>query len=115
MEQIHFHRLFQEIGTKLICPQCRQKISPLALSLKDSSQNTCLFEAECEYCGNTAHISAVVETQLTEEGQKMNASSRIQNTLIHTPITITELENLKSSLQTPSSLDLLFQKNNFII
>ena len=108
MEQFHIHQLFQEISNKLICPACEEKISPLALELKSSEGNTCNFEAACSKCGNIASVSAIVETQVTTEGQKMNASSRIQAGGNHTPIQEAEIKFAHDNMKTHNSFTDLF-------
>ncbi|MBT4937429.1 hypothetical protein HON22_05945 [Candidatus Peregrinibacteria bacterium] len=100
MEKLHLHQLFQELGSRLVCPHCKKKIPAQALNLKDSQGNACIFEAVCENCGNIANISALVESRPTQEAQKMNASSRI-STIKNTPITLAEISEMKKALLHP--------------
>lgn len=107
---MHFHQLFLELSQKVICPQCKQKISPLSLELRSSNENSCVFEATCDKCGNIANISAIVETQVTEEGQKLNASSRIHNSnVVHFPISEQEIGQLKDQIISRGSFQTLFK------
>lgn len=100
MEKIYLHQLFQEISARLICPQCKKKISAQSLKIKESHKNICVFEAHCNHCDNVVNISAVVEAQLSKEGNKMNASSRISQN--NSPISLEEIQDLKKILYRPS-------------
>lgn len=102
MEKLHLHQLFQELGSRLVCPNCKKKIPAQSLNLKDSQGNACIFEAVCENCGNVANVSALVESRPTQEAQKMNASSRI-STIKSTPITISEISEMKQTLLDPAT------------
>ena len=88
----------------------KKKISPTSLDLKHSEGNTCSFEAVCENCHHVIGVSAVVETEITDEGKIMNASSRIQKSSIyHTPISEEEIASLKNNLTRAISFDQMFK------
>jgi len=111
MEQIHLHNLLKEISSRLTCPHCKDKINIQNIELKSQHKNLCNFDAHCEKCNNTLQINAVVESKPSENAQKMNISSQIQEEKeTHTAITESEVKDIKSRLQKSQSIKDLFSK-----
>ena len=111
MEQSHLHQLFKQISSKLNCPKCNHKIPPQKIQIVFSLKNVCQFEAICDQCGNTAGISAIVESEITTDGKKLNASTRIEksNKYIDTPIKEKEIQSIRTLSNKFSSFKLLFR------
>ncbi|HPO05622.1 MAG TPA: hypothetical protein PLQ36_00770 [Candidatus Gracilibacteria bacterium] len=94
----------------MVCPHCNKNIPVSALELKESNDQSCTFEATCEFCHNTVGISAVIETQLSSEGQKMNSSSRLsQREKELGKIQYAEASILKQTLENFSSFKNIFK------
>lgn len=105
MRQSYIHQLFSEISSKLVCQKCKKKIAIDNLEIKETSDSTCLLEVHCSKCDNIMNISASIETQVTEVGKKMNASSIIQQkSELDVPVSEREVGEVRRQLSSCSNL-----------
>jgi hypothetical protein len=106
MNPLHMHHILSELGQKLFCPHCAQKIALHNLEFLSQEKNTCKIQVKCHHCKNTAFLSVFIEAKTHPEGKKLNASSHIVSE-IHQPIFKEEIKEVSRLLKNKSLSDFL--------
>lgn len=104
MDQNHLHTLIKKMSTAVKCPKCLKRIFPQDIQLKSSSLQDCSFVVHCSGCNTESCVSAHVETQLTSQGKRMNASSLISDPIL----TEEDVQIAQKKIKTNASISELF-------
>lgn len=109
MDKRQLHHILQELSSRLECPNCKTKILVTNLELIEKINNVCRFQAKCSKCQNTAHISAIVETKMSSEAKKVNASTRIhKDAPLKADISNSEIEYVQDFFKVTRKINELF-------
>lgn len=111
MNSLYIREMFNKVRQSLRCPACGSSISPSAIDISVDSNDQCSFSASCERCRVTFGGNAKMMSVLTPKGEKMNASSRLNDVSLHdSRISFQEKVEVKDALKTATSLASLFPK-----
>jgi ribosomal protein L37AE/L43A len=92
--------LLTKIQKEIKCPECNSKISPKNIKLQDlSNKNNCILDLTCNKCNLNFKGQCMIVEKLTDEGRKMNESSRIEKNKDVDPIDKHESNQIKKLLK----------------